>query len=120
MSNDTAECGCEGHCENFEACKYPAAKKELKEAQRRLKKALDTIVRYGGFDGDHHKAWALDQAVRALTGCPMVKETVKGSDGKDYPIETQGESHEYLDLVRKACEGEDGPNTYDWDVGIPP
>jgi len=24
MSNDTAECGCEGHVSNFDACKYPA------------------------------------------------------------------------------------------------
>lgn len=29
-------------------------------------KALEIAVRYGGIDGDHHKAWVIDQMVRAL------------------------------------------------------
>jgi len=29
MSNDTAECGCEGHADNFGDCKYPALKAKL-------------------------------------------------------------------------------------------
>lgn len=36
MSNDTAECGCEGHVENFSECKYPA----LLERVRRLEDDL--------------------------------------------------------------------------------
>lgn len=39
MSNDTAECGCEGHVENFDACKYPA----LLERVRRLEEALTEV-----------------------------------------------------------------------------
>jgi hypothetical protein len=62
----------------------------------KIEKALDVIRRYGGIDGNHHKAWVLDQAVRALTG------------------------DRYAEWVKEACDGEDGPNTYDWDVGIPP
>ncbi len=62
----------------------------------KIEKALDVIRRYGGIDGAHHKAWVLDQAVRALTG------------------------DKYEEWVKDACDGEDGPNTYDWDVGIPP
>jgi hypothetical protein len=30
--------------------------------------ALDLIRRYGGIDGDHHKAWVLDQVARLLAG----------------------------------------------------
>lgn len=30
--------------------------------------ALTYILQYGGIDGEHHKAWVLDQVVRALTG----------------------------------------------------
>jgi heterodisulfide reductase subunit C len=64
--------------------------------EEKIKKALDVIRQFGGIDGDHHKAWVLDQAVRALTG------------------------KKYAEWVKDARDGEDGPNTYDWDVGIPP
>jgi len=62
----------------------------------RIVRALALAVQYGGIDGDHHKAWVIDQMVRILAG-----------DGYDK-------------LVAYAREGEDGPETYDWDVGIAP
>ncbi|MBR8182072.1 hypothetical protein KDW54_06625 [Burkholderia ambifaria] len=62
----------------------------------RIKRALDLAVRYGGIDGEHHKAWVIDQMVRTLSGS------------------------EYDELVRNAKAGEDGPDTYDWDIGIAP
>lgn len=58
--------------------------------------ALACIASYGGIDGDHHKAWVIDQVTRALTG-----------DG-------------YEAFVADAKSGEDGPETYDWNVGIAP
>jgi len=58
--------------------------------------ALEIITRYGGIDGDHHKAWVLDQVVRRLTGSM------------------------YEEYVREIQDGEDGPNTYGYDVGIAP
>lgn len=82
-----------------------------KEAERRIKLALTLLVRYKGIDGHHHQEYATDQVVRALTGCPM-------DDMDDY--ETQGKSDEYLKLVADAKDGEDGPETYDWDEGVPP
>lgn len=39
-----------------------------KELKDRINKALDTIFRYGQIDGDHHKAWVIDQVVRKLLG----------------------------------------------------
>lgn len=60
------------------------------------KKALDFAYKYGGIDGDHHKAWVIDQMVRALLGS------------------------DYEQWVLDAKEGEDGANTYDWDEGIAP
>lgn len=86
----------------------------------RIDKAISYAVRYGGIDGDHHKAWVIDQMVRALTGCPEVQDSAIGSDGERYTYQRQGESDEYKALVAKACAGEDGPETYDWDEGIPP
>jgi hypothetical protein len=62
----------------------------------RIRAALELIGRYGGIDGAHHKQWVLDQVVRALTG-----------DGYDAWV--------------AACKaGDDGPETYEWDEGIPP
>lgn len=58
--------------------------------------ALDLALRYGQIDGDHHKAWVIDQMVTALTG------------------------DLYSTWVADANAGEDGPNTYEWDCGIAP
>lgn len=60
------------------------------------KGALEIALRYGGIDGAHHKAWVIDQMVRALTG------------------------DEYEQFVADAKAGEDGPETYEWDEGIAP
>ena len=76
--------------------------------EERIQKALELAVRFGGIDGAHHKTWVIDQMVRALTGCPQV-------DGDSF-----GESDEYKRLVAEAKDGKDGPETYDWDVGIAP
>ena len=64
--------------------------------QDRIDKAIELAVRYGGIDGDHHKAWVIDQMVRVLAG------------------------HEYERIVKDACDGEDGPDTYTWEEGIAP
>jgi hypothetical protein len=64
--------------------------------EERIDAAIDLAVRYGGLDGSHHKAWAIDQMVRVLAG----------------PA--------YQSIVDAACDGEDGPNTYEWDTGVAP
>jgi hypothetical protein len=85
----------------------------------RISRAIGCALKYGPIDGAHHKTWVIDQMVRALTGCPMVKQT--GShEGKTFTHEVQGESDEYQELVARAKAGEDGPETYDWDEGIAP
>lgn len=60
------------------------------------KSILLIIFEYGGIDGAHHKQWLLDQVVRELTG------------------------DEYNDYIREWEDGEDGPKTYEWDIGIAP
>lgn len=89
--------------------------------QEKIEKALGIACRYGQIDGDHHKMWTLDQMVRALTGCPMVMVTKKDCRGVPYTFEAQGESEEYLAFVKEHNnDDEDGPGTYEWDIGIPP
>lgn len=61
-----------------------------------VEKALEIATRYGGIDGGHHKTWVIDQMVRALTG------------------------DAYAGWLKNYCDGEDGPETYEWDEGIAP
>lgn len=68
----------------------------MEELQKRIDEAIELMVRFGGIEGDHHKAWVIDQVVRILAG-----------DG-------------YEQLVKEACDGEEGPETYTWEEGIPP
>jgi hypothetical protein len=58
--------------------------------------AMELAIRYGGVTGDHHRAWVIDQIARILAG------------------------DQYEGLVAAAKAGEDGPDTYTWDEGIPP
>lgn len=62
----------------------------------RIDQAIDLAVRFGGIDGGHHKAWVIDQMVRALAG------------------------ERYAEIVRAACDGEDGLDEHEWDEGIAP
>jgi hypothetical protein len=70
----------------------------VSEAIDRIEKAIEVAVRFGGFDGAHHKAWVIDQMVREL----CVDEKA------------------YEKLVTESKSGEDGPESYTWDVGIAP
>lgn len=88
------------------------------EAER-ISRALE-FAKDGTHDGDHHKMWAIDQMVRALTGCPMVQRSKTDVRGNPYTYEEQGESNEYEAWVAAFEEGPDGPETYSWDTGIAP
>lgn len=89
-------------------------------SEDRVREALDLISYSGGVDGGHHKAWVLDQVVRVLTGCPSVEKTATDYQGKPYTYVGFGESEEYLQWLKEYRSGEDGPETYEWDEGIPP
>ena len=76
----------------------PSDPLEYQDPNERIDLAIDLAVQFGGIDGAHHKAWVIDQMVRELAGSP----------------------ERYAALVAEAKEGEDGPETYDWDVGVAP
>jgi hypothetical protein len=63
--------------------------------KEKVKKALDLIDEWGGIDSGHHKQWLLDQLVRVL-------------------------SDDYDEWVNSYQDGEEGPETYEWDTGIAP
>ncbi len=70
--------GCAGHREAADHQRHPV------------------VSALGGHDGEHHKAWVIDQMVRVLAG------------------------DHYDALVAAARAGDDGPETYDWDTGVAP
>lgn len=86
----------------------------------RVKHALEIAFSYSQIDGAHHKAWSIDQMVRALTGCPVERAEAIDCNGVPYSYEYQGESEEYKKFIQEHNDGEDGPDTYEWDKGIAP
>ena len=64
--------------------------------EQRIANAITVAFEYGWIDGAHHKAWVIDQMLRILSG------------------------DKYSNIIADACDGEDGPNTYEWDIGIAP
>lgn len=72
----------------------------LKSRERRhidiTRKVTEIATAYGQIDGDHHKAWVIDQIMRAVKG------------------------DSYDQWVREYCAGDDGPDTYEWDPGVAP
>lgn len=64
----------------------------------RIDAALCVALHYGSIEGDHHRAWVIDQMVRALTAT---------EDG-------------YRNWIETHNAGDEGPDTYTWDEGIAP
>ena len=71
-------------------------KKGYRKLHKRVKCAIDLACSYGDIAGGHHKMWVIDQMVRILAG------------------------DQYTEVIKAACDGQDGPHTYDWDTGIAP
>ena len=46
----------------------PDEAQDFDEGTASAAKAIELAVRFGGIGGDHHKAWVIDQMVRALAG----------------------------------------------------
>ena len=74
----------------------------------RKSNALSILFQFGQGDGTHHKAWVIDQVLRALCGC-------------EYDIENEcfKQNQEYQDWVHYYCYV-DGELEYDWDCGVAP
>ena len=83
--------------------------------------ALHWIELYGGIHGEHHKAWVLDQIARILNGTPVIISEAKWETGHtEIRVGLDEPSQSYIAWVTGWCDGEDGPDTYEYDVGISP
>lgn len=78
--------------------------------------AMEYINAYGGIDGEHHKAWVLDQVARILKGTHVLLSLAKWDDGnEEYRFQTGRPTLSYLTYVAKVKE-----EGYKIDVGIAP
>jgi hypothetical protein len=78
--------------------------------------ALRFIRAYGQIDGDHHKAWVLDQVARVLLGTPVILKEAKWENGeREIRFKTGEPSRKYIKWA--SLMASDG---HGYDVGIPP
>lgn len=83
--------------------------------------ALFFIGKYGGIDGAHHKDWVLDQVARILNGAEIGIKTAMWDNGlEEDRVHVKEPSEKYHNWVDKLKSGEDGPDTYSYEVGIAP
>jgi len=83
--------------------------------------AMVWIERYGSIDGDHHKAWLVDQLARILNGTEVIVRKAEWDNG-DFEIRfsLKEPTQRYWDWVAEMKDGEDGAETYSYDFGIAP
>jgi hypothetical protein len=80
--------------------------------------ALHWIEQYGQIDGDHHKAWVLDQVVRILKGTPVKVYIARWDNGE---MEFRACLGDASDEYKAWLESEMGPNhEEDYNSGIAP
>jgi hypothetical protein len=77
----------------------PLAENELKTDH--VIESLRIIENYGQIDGDHHRAWCLDQVARHL-------------------LAHLGPNYSYETWVEDMKAGQFGPDTYEYDAGVAP
>lgn len=93
---------------------------QVEALKERISTALDMASEHGGFPGEHHKSWLIDQMVRVLTGCVAREEERTDKYGNKYWVEILENSDDYNEFVRDFCSGDNGPNTYEWNTGTAP
>ena len=82
--------------------------------------ALLYITKYSGIDGSHHKDWVLDQIARVLNGAPITVREARWDNGYTELRYTVGTCKKYEQWVTDMRSGEDGPETYSYEIGIAP
>lgn len=94
----------------------------VKHAGELVREALEILAEYGTVEGEHHQRWVLDQVVRTLLNCPMVKQSATDYKGTPYTYEDLGINDAYVRWVHEIQwpDGEDGEEYPEWDEGIAP
>jgi hypothetical protein len=80
------------------------------------KKALEMACQYGQIDGSHHKAWTIDQIVRALTG----ENYDRFIDFYRFTPDEDDEEALVESGITIDFDTDDREELYSWDEGIAP
>lgn len=87
-------------------------------------RAMIYIEQYGQIDGEHHKAWVLDQVARILQGADFSITKAEWRDGNGYyQSELRyhvGTCKEYEEWVKEMKSAGENPNAYSYNPGIAP
>lgn len=51
--------------------------------EKNVEEAVKIALQYGAIDGDHHKAWVIDQILRKLLGLKEYKKTINDWEEED-------------------------------------
>jgi hypothetical protein len=82
--------------------------------------AIYFIEMYGQIDGEHHKAWVLDQVARILMETPVIVNEARWTGGeKEYRVRVDWPSNEYIEWA-KEMRGSPETVEYSYDEGTPP
>lgn len=82
----------------------------------KIQRAIDIASKMSAYEGDHHKAYVIDQMIRALTGCMVTKTISINRGGVPQEVEVMEVSEEYLRFVSRYEE----EASWGWDTGIAP
>ncbi len=75
------------------------------------------IESYGQIDGDHHKAWLLDQIMKILNDCKIIIKLAQWSNGQEeYRISIEKHSDKYETWISNYTRG----CIYSYETGIAP
>ena len=70
--------------------------------------AMYFIERYGQIDGEHHKAWVLDQIARILKGSPVRVVEARWEGGqREYRVSVERTSAAYEEWVAESWHPDD-------------
>lgn len=96
---------------NTQSCWFVVGAPLVVTPKDRIKKALEIATDFGQVDESRHKAWVIDQIVRALTGC--------SEDKIDELNRNLTASPEYLEWIEDYSQDDEGVS-YRWDTGLAP
>lgn len=83
--------------------------------------AMLWIEMYGRVDGSHHKTWLIDQIVRIIKDTKVIVKVARWKNGHEEERFSLAEPlKQYWKWVEEIKNGEDGPDTYNYDFGIAP
>jgi hypothetical protein len=82
-------------------------------SEHQIQKALEIAEVWGNVDSASKKMWVIDQMVRTLTGCPVIRKKEQRETGP-HEYMARGTSERYQDFIERVSW------SIGWDEGVAP